>query len=146
MGIPGDQDDLFDTIQHSIKSLSEAGLQYIVCIKCLVYYTPQGEHQHSLWAKFYGLMWGKMMWLILKIPTINRISRRFFVHFNSNSSSTQMNARFRRSRPFILYKVKNKYLDMTKMKTEACFWIKGFAILISVLIVMLAIDTLLNRK
>ncbi|GAB6027206.1 hypothetical protein CHUAL_000064 [Chamberlinius hualienensis] len=80
MGIPGDQDDLFDTIQHSIKSLSEAGLS------C-----------HSLWAKFYGLMWGKMMWLILKIPTINRISRRFFVHFNSNSSSTQMNARFRRS-------------------------------------------------
>ncbi|GAB6032849.1 hypothetical protein CHUAL_012051 [Chamberlinius hualienensis] len=73
------------------------GSGLIVCIKCLVYYTPQGEHQHSLWAKFYGLMWGKMMWLILKIPTINRISRRFFVHFNSNSSSTQMNARFRRS-------------------------------------------------
>ncbi|GAB6022568.1 hypothetical protein CHUAL_006672 [Chamberlinius hualienensis] len=67
MGIPGDQDDLFDTIQHSIKLLSEAGLQYIVCIKCLLYYTPQGEHQHSLWAKFYGLMWGKMMRSVRKL-------------------------------------------------------------------------------
>ncbi|GAB6025060.1 hypothetical protein CHUAL_010496 [Chamberlinius hualienensis] len=35
---------------------------------------------------------------------------------------------------------------MTKTKTEACFWIKGFAILISVLIMMMLLATVTPAK